>query len=103
MICARMGIAAGEAGKLPRLHIQQNIQAISKVACLCPDFLLGLSQSPRKWTFLFLSLFLERATLDLYPFYMSTPFYSSGPKSAVMLCFVWSQLYCHSQAYKSWL
>ena len=114
-----MGIAAEEAGKLPRLHIQQNTQAISRVTCLCSNiFLLKLIAVPcvygggeeyglfcwasarahqRKWAFLFLSLFLERATLDLYPFCKSTSFYSLGLKSTVVSSFVWSQLCCRSQ------
>jgi len=60
-----MGIAAEEAGELPRLHMQQNTQASSRVTCLCSNtFSIEADSSPmyvwrrRRWAFLFLSLFL---------------------------------------------
>lgn len=59
------------------------------------DFSVG--PQPELRAFLFVSLFLERATLDLYPFFMSTSSYSLGLKSTLVLSFFWSQLYCHSQ------
>lgn len=111
--CA-MDIAAGEAGKLPELHIQWNRQSLGLLACAQIHFMVklvavfcicgreeecGPSFGPQteKWAFLLLSWFLERATLDIYPFCMSTSFYCLRIKSTVLSLFVWSKLYCQSQ------
>lgn len=62
VICQKCGIdiAAEEASDLPRLYIQQNTQAISRVTCLCSNvFSVGASSSAmyvwrrkRIWAFL---------------------------------------------------
>lgn len=107
-----MGIAAEEAGKLPRLHIQRNTQAISRVTCLCSNifsveadnspmylwrrrrigtFVLGLSQSPLKEMDILIFVFVSRKShirpLSIFYVYILLLFRAKF-YSRVVLCLI---------------